>query len=80
MARRALAPAGVQLRLEVPAGTEQMRKLLLISGIFSSLLYVVMDIVASMSYDGYSYTSQTVSELIATGAPTRPAVASKKHM
>ena len=35
------------------------------------LLWVVMDIVASMLYDGYSYSDQTISELSATGAPTR---------
>jgi Protein of unknown function (DUF998) len=73
--RRALAPPGVQLQLDLPAGTEQLRKPLLICGILSSLLYVVMDIVAALSYAGYSYTGQTVSELIATGAPTRPVVA-----
>lgn len=45
--------------------------LLLICGILSSLLYVAMNIVAVMRYEGYSSVSQTVSELSAIGAPTR---------
>ena len=49
-----------------------VRKLLLICGILSSLLYVATDILLSMRYEGYSYTSQAVSELSAIGAPTRP--------
>ena len=35
-------------------------------------LYIVMDVAASLAYDGYSYRDQTISELSATGAPTRP--------
>jgi hypothetical protein len=48
------------------------RKLLLISGIFSSLLYVATDLLASWRYQGYSLIDQNYSELLATGAPTRP--------
>ena len=48
------------------------RRGLLICGILSSLLYVVSDILAAMQWEGYSYTAQTVSELRAIGAPTRP--------
>jgi hypothetical membrane protein len=44
---------------------------LLLCGVFSSVLYLAMDAIASLSYDGYSYTDQAVSELFATGAPTR---------
>ena len=47
------------------------RWFLLICGILASLLYVGSDIVAAMRWEGYSYTSQTVSELRAIGAPTR---------
>ena len=50
------------------------RKILLICGILSSLLYVGTDILAAMCYKGYSYTAQTISELSAIGAPTRPLV------
>lgn len=51
-----------------------VRKLLLVCGILSSLLYVATDIFAAMRWEGYSYTSQTVSELFAIGAPTRTLV------
>jgi hypothetical protein len=48
------------------------RRVLLACGILSSLLYVGSDILAAMQWEGYSYTAQTVSELRAIGAPTRP--------
>lgn len=47
------------------------RKALLACGIAFPLLWVGMDLVASMLYGGYSYIDQTVSELSAVGAPTR---------
>jgi hypothetical protein len=50
------------------------RKILLVCGILSSLLYVGTDILAAMRWEGYSSASQTVSELIAIDAPTRPLV------
>jgi hypothetical protein len=46
-------------------------KVLLFCGIFSSLLYVSMDVIAGMIYYGYSFNSQAISELSAIGAPTR---------
>ena len=49
-----------------------VRKALLLCGILASLLYVATDILAAMRWKGYSYTAQTVSELFAIGAPTRP--------
>ena len=48
------------------------RKILLVCGILSSMLYVAMNVIAAMLYEGYSSASQTVSELSAIGAPTRP--------
>jgi hypothetical protein len=45
---------------------------LLICGIVSSLLYVAMNVFVPMQWEGYSSASQTVSELSAIGAPTRP--------
>ena len=51
---------------------QMVRKVLLICGILSSLLYVGTDILAAMLWEGYSYTSQMISELMAIGAPTRP--------
>lgn len=47
---------------------------LLVSGIASSVLWVATDILASLLYDGYSYTAQTISELSAIDAPSRPYV------
>src|SRR6266496_2405081 len=51
-----------------------VRKVLLICGILSSLLYVGTDVLGAMRWEGYSYTAQAVSELSAIGAPTRPLV------
>ena len=48
------------------------RKVLLICGILASLIYVGSDIFSALRWEGYSYISQTVSELRAIGAPTRP--------
>jgi hypothetical protein len=44
---------------------------LLVCGILSSLLYVAMNVLVPMLFEGYSQASQTVSELSAIGAPTR---------
>jgi hypothetical protein len=41
-------------------------------GIASSLLYAAMNVFVAMQWDGYSSASQTVSELSAIDAPTRP--------
>lgn len=49
------------------------QKILLICGILSSLFYIATDLLASLRlYEGYSYADQVYSELLATGAPTRP--------
>ncbi len=48
------------------------RKALLVCGILSSLLYVAMNVFVAMQWKDYSCASQTVSELSAIGAPTRP--------
>lgn len=50
------------------------RKLLLVCGIVASLLYIATTILAAMVWEGYSSTSQTVSELFGIGAPSRPLV------
>ena len=49
-----------------------LRKVLLICGIASSILYVAADILGAMQWEGYGYASQAVSELIAIDAPSRP--------
>ena len=48
------------------------RKVLLSCGILSSLLYVGINFYVPMQWAGYRSASQTVSELSAIGAPTRP--------
>ena len=47
------------------------RKVLLVSGIVSSLLYTAMLVVVPMFWQGYSSASQAVSELSAIDAPSR---------
>lgn len=49
-----------------------LRKFLLICGVLSSLWYVVINIVVPLQYPGYNMGSQTISELSAIDAPTRP--------
>lgn len=44
---------------------------LLLAGAAMFVLYITMDVVASVVYDGYSYRDQTISELSAVDAPTR---------
>jgi hypothetical protein len=61
----ALTPAPAAISASVRRG-------LLLCGIASSLLYVAMNVFIPMLWEGYSRTSQTVSELSAIGAPTRP--------
>ena len=59
----------VRKELSVPM---TVQKILVICGILSSVLYIVMNILGAVLYEGYSSVSQTVSELSAIGAPTRP--------
>lgn len=47
-----------------------VRRVLLVCGILSSLLYVATDVLGGMRYPGYSFTSQAISELMAVGAPS----------
>jgi CubicO group peptidase (beta-lactamase class C family)/hypothetical membrane protein len=46
------------------------RKVLLVCGILSSMLYIATDVLGGMRYEGYSFTSQAISELMARGAPS----------
>jgi hypothetical membrane protein len=52
----------------------RVRTVLLACGILASLLYVVTDILGGLRYQGYSFTSQAISELMAIGAPSEPFV------
>lgn len=49
-----------------------VRKMLVLCGILASTLYVAMTLFVGMLWEGYSSWSQTISELSAIGAPTRP--------
>jgi hypothetical protein len=51
-----------------------LRKVLLVCGIASSVLYVASDILISWWDPNYSYRDQSFSELLAPGSPTRPLV------
>jgi hypothetical protein len=48
------------------------RRVLLLAGVLSPLLYAVADVVAGMHWKEYSFRDQTISELGAIGAPSRP--------
>lgn len=50
------------------------RSALLACGVLSSLLYVATDIFGALTWQGYHYASQAISELGAIGAPSRPYV------
>lgn len=49
--------------------------MLLACGVLVAVVQIVGDIIAAASYPGYSYFDQSVSELSAIGAPTRPITA-----
>ena len=46
-------------------------RILLFCGALSSLLYLGIDLLGALSWQGYSYSSQTISEMTAVDAPTR---------
>jgi hypothetical membrane protein len=52
-----------------------IRRALLVCGVVSSLFYVVTLSLGAMRWEGYSATSQAISELFAIGAPTRSFIA-----
>jgi hypothetical protein len=50
--------------------TRVARQVLLPCGILAALLYVTADVFGGLRYEGYDFTSQAISELMATGAPS----------
>lgn len=56
----------------LPFPRATMRNAWLVSGVVSSLLYVAMNVIVAAQWPAYDSASQTVSELSAVGAPTRP--------
>ena len=57
-----------------PADAMTLQKVLLICGVVSSLLYVLIDLIGGLNYEGYSFANQAISELGAIGAPSKPLV------
>jgi hypothetical protein len=57
-------------RVSRPRDGTRLRQILLLCGVLSAILYAATDILGSMWYPGYSFTSQAVSELMAAGAPS----------
>lgn len=55
-----------------PEWKDSWIKPMLICGLLSSLFYLFMNVIVAMRYEGYDPVTQTVSELSAIGAPTRP--------
>ena len=49
-----------------------LRRILLVCGVVSTVLYVAVDVLGSLRYPGYRYTEQQFSELTASGSPVRP--------
>lgn len=47
-------------------------RLLLFAGVASPILYAAADLAAGLRHPGYSFRDQTISELGAVGAPSRP--------
>ena len=58
------------LRRDVTPGTPLITGLLM-CGVASSVLYSATEILASLRWDGYDWTSRMVSDLLAVSAPTR---------
>lgn len=48
-----------------------LRRIMLLCGILSPLLYAIADALAGLQWESYSFLDQTISELGAIGAPSR---------
>ena len=49
-----------------------LKRIMLLCGVFSPLLYAAADALAGLYWGAYSFRDQTISELGAIGAPSRP--------
>jgi len=49
-----------------------MRRLLFLSGMLSSLVFISADLISAAAWKGYSFRSQVISELMAVHAASRP--------
>jgi len=59
---------------EHPGRRGMLQTILLACGVLASLLYVATDLLGGLRYEGYSFSAQTISELSAIGAPSKPFV------
>lgn len=66
------SPASTANAVPASRGRTTLQTGLLACGIAAPLLYVAMLVFVPLRWEAYSSTSQTVSELSAIGAPTRP--------
>lgn len=63
---------GLKTGVDSGLGHAAVRKVLLICGVLSSLLYSGVVLILGTRWGAYSWAAQTVSELNAIGSPTRP--------
>jgi hypothetical membrane protein len=52
--------------------SKRLQNFLLMGGILATVTYLAGDVIGGLLYPGYSFTSQTISELVAIEAPSRP--------
>lgn len=53
-------------------GSNALREILLACGVLSALAYIAANVLGAVRWEGFSSTSQSISELSALGAPSRP--------
>ncbi|MFG2039075.1 DUF998 domain-containing protein [Dactylosporangium sp. NPDC048998] len=70
------APEPPQPDISTEGSPGVLRRVLLAAGIGTSLFYVVALVLGPMRWEGYSSIDQTISELFAVDAPSRPLVVS----
>jgi hypothetical protein len=58
--------------LGVKVAHPTLQRILLLSGVVSSIWYVATDVIGTRRYPGYSWLDQDFSELTAQGSPVRP--------
>ena len=63
-----------ELPQKQPGGRWVLQTILLACGMLSPLLSVATDLLGGMTYEGYSFSAQTISELSAIGSPSKPVV------
>src|SRR5687767_11833735 len=69
-----MRPDGIRATRPAIRKGSALQQLLLGCGILSSLMYLVADVLGGLRYEGYSFSSQAISELMAVGAPSEAVV------